>query len=292
MSSTMVINKKQKVKEQFTIKVKYFDLNILDSKYYKTFLNPFGKLEYAIFLSLSAFFISCHHVETKDEIYKLSNQKSKSFIVDTITVKEIELNNICFLIAESTYPQIAGIDDGIFQKQINDIFIKNFNTFIEKAKIQLGGCSDIDEDEENSVFNIPASANGYFEILTDNDSIVSIAQYFVTLPGGGGNGWELASAVTNIEVNKRVVLNNSDLNMNFKKNNLVNMIIKQFFDKEYPQDAIDDQISYPYITSKKQFDNLNFGLRNDSIMLVTEAFPTAHYSYTTYIIPIEKWKGK
>jgi len=54
------------------------------------------------------------------------------------------------------------------------------------------------------------------------------------------------------------------------------------FHKEY------NKINYPTIEA---YENCNFGIRNDSVVLVIDAFPTSHASYQTYLIPIEKYKN-
>ncbi len=133
---------------------------------------------------------------------------------------------------------------------------------------------------------MPAFANSSFEILTDNDSVISIVQYFLTVPPGGNNARHATSIATNCDFKNRIVLDNSDMGMSFEKIDLINKRIKEYFDLQFPGRGI----MYPTIGDKAEFNNLYFGLRNDSVMLVIEAYPTDHFSYGTYIIPIDKWK--
>lgn len=246
---------------------------------------------YCFFL-LPIIFYKCSNVQIDDQKKQSGTEKIENYRIDTIIIKQIELKHICFVIEESNVPEINGIGDVFFSKQINDNFVNNFNTFLEKAKHIFGTHPDSYKDDSYIGWSIPATARGSFEILSANDSIISIVQYFIALPGGGANGWEPTSATLNIDVKNRRILNNNDLNMNYRKENLLNIRIMKFLDKEYPDEALNNEIDYPYITDKKQIDNLSFGIRNDSIILVIEAYPTAHYSYTTYIIPIQLWDRK
>ena len=71
--------------------------------------------------------------------------------------------------------------------------------------------------------------------------------------------------------------------LEFESKFSINMI------NQFNQSEKNNEINYPHIETQMEFDNLNFGIRNDSIMLVIEAYPLAHNSYGTYIIPIDKW---
>jgi hypothetical protein len=240
------------------------------------------------FFILSIFSLTCS-IKTKDEIDLSQKSVEINYKIDTINIKQIELKQIYFRIEQSSYPQLIGTFDEIFRKQINDIFFTNFDKFLINAKSIFGRTPTSNQIDESSYYNIPASAVGSFEILTSNDSIVSIIQYFVALVGGGGNAWEPSSTVINIDLKNRIILNNIALSMNYYKKNQINLRIKQFFDERFPLEAENNELSYPFIDDKSEFEYLEFGIRNDSIMLVTEAYPSAHSSYQTYIIPIEKW---
>ena len=72
------------------------------------------------------------------------------------------------------------------------------------------------------------------------------------------------------------------------KTSYLNAKIKAFFDELFPSEAEDGSIDYPIIKTKSDFEGLNFAVRNDSLMLILEAYPSGYFSYMTYIVPIEK----
>ncbi|HUX95715.1 MAG TPA: DUF4163 domain-containing protein [Bacteroidales bacterium] len=212
-----------------------------------------------------------------------------SVSIDTVEVKDTALTNMCILIEESNYPIISGIGNDTFQKQLNDLFSNNFNSFIDSAKSQLGSTIPPELKDVYTVASWSTRVGSSFEILTNNDSLISIVQHFSIAEGGGANSWSYSSIVTNLDIIKRIVLNNSDLKIGFEEIGLINNRVKSYFDQQFPEEKMQNLITYPAIESKREFDKLKFGIRNDSIMLIIEAMPNAHDSYDTYIIPIDKW---
>jgi hypothetical protein len=228
---------------------------------------------------------------TEEEPPSMTEQVIEEFPVisiNAVKVKQFELTDIHLTIEESSYPKIVGLDDKSFQKQVNTIFKNNFNSYIDSAKSDAESEENIlIEDEKDDPFLSAGTIRSSFEILTKNDHIISILQHFVIEGVGGGNNWSLSSVVTNCDLKNSTILKQSDMNMNAEKIDLINAQIREYFNIQFSDEGY---IDYPTIESKEKFDKLHFGIRNDSIMLVIEAMPTAHYSYGTYIIPIEKKK--
>ncbi len=210
-----------------------------------------------------------------------SGCSSESVQIEKKKINQMEFKDICFNIYESNYPVLKGLEDEEFASQINEIFKSNYEDFISKEK-KNGGCTD---DLEISGL----SASSHYDILTLNSEFLSVVQYFITEYGGSGS--TINSKVINVDLKNRIVLNNSDFNMNGKKS-LIDKQWKSYFVKNNPEatEYIEDQVKVPYFDGKLDYNKFNYGLRNDSVMLVIEAEPDAHASYGTYIIPIEKWE--
>ena len=212
---------------------------------------------------------------------------SNSVKIEEVKIKPIEFKDICFKIEESSYPQIKGLKDEILQQEFNQILNDNYNNYIKSAKKNAGSCEDL----ENSLnMDDYPYAQSSFLVLSNDGNIISIVQKFTNCPGGGGNECMSESKVINFDIKQRKVLNNSD----FIKRTDMDKINKQwneYFVKMYPESAsyLNKYVSDPFTGSKVTYDKLNFGLRNDSVMLVIEAQPEAHYTYGTYVIPIDKW---
>lgn len=225
--------------------------------------------------------IGCHHPIKSSDLHD-----KKAIKIDSIKTGEITFDNICFQIQDSKYPRVCGLDNEIFEKQINELFVENFNSFIDSAKRHYTGCFSIEELKENPLFSIPQSVSADFETLSNNDSLISIVQYFVENPQGGGNGFTIESKVVTFNYKTHFVKNSTLIGINYiSLTTLKSKVHEYFFNlfhKEY------DKINYPKIEA---YEACNFGIRNDSVVLVIDAFPTSHASYQTYLIPIEKCKN-
>jgi len=204
--------------------------------------------------------------------------------IDTVHVGPSELNDICVFIDSSYYPEISGLTDTVFQRQLNEIYANNFHSYIDTIKSQSGGCIPW-KDEDGKVNTDPyASVLCRFQVLGKCDSIVSIFQSGYDTPQGGGNAWQFYFDVLNCDVLNNKILTNKDLGIHQNKLNLVNDRIKAFFNKEYPDRQ---RIHYPFV-KKEELNELKFGITQDSIVLILEAYPLEHFSHAIYKIPIEK----
>ncbi|MCZ2101175.1 MAG: DUF4163 domain-containing protein [Chitinophagales bacterium] len=208
--------------------------------------------------------------------------------IERVNVERIELKKICFEIGRSSYPKIVGMDDMIFQEQLNNIFKSKFEEFIESEKKSMSG-DPCDENEGSFLSTIPPSVSSSFDILTHNDSIISIVQYFASTTGGGGNAMDISSSIVNCDLKNRIVLSNFALGMSYNKLDDVNQKMIYFFDTMFPE-YTENEKDYPVISGEERFNKLSFGLQNDSIVLFIEATPIYfRYSHDIYRIPIDKW---
>lgn len=230
------------------------------------------------------FIVSCNNNNSSDSKSE-TDTIGINIKVDTILMKPIEFNDICFIIDSSLYPKFTGLKDENFQNKINNILLENINSFVDSSKANWGGCPEEKKNDDNWLMWTPEEVNSHFDIFESNHKITSIIQYFVLLPGGDGNAWQISSKVINIDLNKNEIITKDKLILSLKNIDKINSYITSFFDRKFPE----DKINYPKIENIKALDKLNLGIRNDSIILVLEAWPTCHASYTTYIIPIEKF---
>jgi hypothetical protein len=225
------------------------------------------------------------------ESNSIDKQELKNEItIDSVIVEEKELKDICFVIYKSTFPKIKGLLDKNFENQLNDIFSKNFNSYIDNAEKEYGGCLDTENTDEYSMENIPAAAGSRFEVLTKNDSIISVVQFMTAEVGHGGNAWIPSSISLTADVKNKIIYGNKEFKIDRNKTDHLNTKIKTYFDKLFPDQKKSNGIDYPLIKTSDDINKLSFGLRNDSLVLIIQAYPTGHYSYTTYIIPIDQVK--
>ncbi len=204
--------------------------------------------------------------------------------VDSVIVEEKELKDSCFVIERSTFPKITGIIDKDFENKLNDIFKNNFYSYIKNAKKEYGGCLEIEFPDEYLV-NLPATAVSSFKVLTKNDSIISVVQYMISGVGHGGNAWEPSSTGLTADFKNKIIYGKKEFKIDRDKIEYLNIKIRDFFDNLFPGS---NEGIYPFIQTNDDFNKLVFGLRNDSLMLIIQAYPAEHYTYSTYIVPIDQ----
>jgi hypothetical protein len=218
---------------------------------------------------------------------KDDNNDDELIIIDTVKVEEITMNNICFYIGESKYPQVKIQNNIVFEKQVNDLLLLNFYNLIDTAKSQFAGCWEDDEEDPNSINlskKFPAGATCDFETLQNKDDIVSIVQTCFYHPcGGGTRTFENANTLT-FDVNDLIIFGNQDYGINYEDKEELISKIKAYFILNY------DFEEYPKIVDLKGFEKINFGIRNDSLMLILEARPWAMSYNSIFIIPYDKWE--
>lgn len=235
--------------------------------------------------------IACTNDTNDTATYNSQEQQDRTqeISIDSVIVKEQAFKERFFLIRRSTFPKISGLTDHNFENKVNEIFSNNINSFIENKRQELGLPVAPPTDKENNMYDIPASVTCSFEVLTKSDSLISVVQYFTEQVGHGGNSWTSSSFALTFDFKNKVIYQKKEFKIDKQKTNYLNSKIKTFFDNLFPEEKINSAINYPFIKTSNDFDKLNFGIRNDSLILIIQAYPTAHYSYSTYIIPIEKF---
>jgi hypothetical protein len=226
----------------------------------------------------------------------IPDEEDTAIRIDSVVVERKAQEDICFQVERSTYPKISGLVDQRFEERLNQILRRNFNAHVNLAKKEFGGCPEADEeedeDEEDDYANIYPSASGNFEVLTRNDSMVSIVQYMLSTVGYGGNSWTPSSYTLTADVKRNIVYGMKEFQMDRGKRSYLNSKIKAFFAEQFSHEAEQGSLNYPLIKTNRDFDALNFAVRNDSLMLVIAAYPSGHFSHDIYIIPIEKMPAR
>ncbi len=218
---------------------------------------------------------------------KDKNESSNDVIIETVTVKETHLKDICLTISESKYPKINGSFDIKFLKKLNNLFSNNFNKFIERAKKEDAGCIGSEDTYENS--EMYPHAYGDFKVLPNNNNIISVIQHMTSDVGNMGNFWMPESFVVTADLKNKVIWGKKEFDLKSNQIDFINKKIKKYFNEIYPKDK--DILSYPLIENLNDFNNMKLGVRNDSIMLVVDTNPVGyHAGLGTYIIPIDKIK--
>ncbi len=207
------------------------------------------------------------------------SEKSTPNIIDikntVIKAKTIKHKNL--EIDELSYPQIDGLNDSNFQLKVNNILVSNVNNYIESIKESQSSF----EDGE-----IKAVVSNQYEILTKNENLISIVQFFFVEGLHGGNNHFSENKVLNIDVKNNKIIENKDFKMEAKLP-LINKMQKQYFSQLFKDESIEDEILADNGEVLK-FKDFNFAVRNDSIMLVVVSMPGAGYTSGSYVIPIDK----
>lgn len=217
---------------------------------------------------------------------KKQSPKLPSYIIDSVEIKDTTLDNICFSIEQSFYPKIKELQDNEFEQKINNYFQSIYQNMLKKAQKGVS-CKDTNDYGIPSIF---PTFRSKFEILSYNDKILSVIIEGIQGAGGGGNAFDLYSKVVNVDIQNKKILTKNDFMIDKSKIDELNQQIKIYFDKNFTEPNSNEKINYPFIDSKKyhsdiKWKDVEFGIRNDSIVLVLIAYPTAHYTYSIYSIP-------
>jgi predicted secreted protein len=116
--------------------------------------------------------------------------------------------------------------------------------------------------------------------------MISIVQYFYVIPGGGGNMYYIFSKTLNADLKNKMLIDNNSFAFSNEKIGKINRQLVDYFNNAFPEEV--EYLNYPEIEKSKNED-YNIAFKNDSLVLVIEAYPSAHYTYQTYIVPIEKF---
>ena len=143
-----------------------------------------------LFICIIYFVICCDNKNSSNNktstIYNPKCEILDNIKVDSIVVEEYKISNICLIVEKSKYPHIVGMNDSVFENELNNIFVKNFNAFISSSSKDAYCASDADI-KENEIYGYPSTINAKFDVLSKNDSIVSIVFTYFFAQGHGGN---------------------------------------------------------------------------------------------------------
>lgn len=195
--------------------------------------------------------------------------------IDSICQGKKDFKENCFMQEEACYFKISGEGDWTkMNKAIEDTVL----SFINSSRLSSKCVTDKGAPE------YLGWAHTYYEILESHDGIVSVVLY-LTNGFGGGNNWTPAAKVFNIDPVKIELISNEELLSNVDRE-MLNKAIYKFFNTVYPGE-VEKSIGHNFLDEKIDVKRLEYGVRNDSLCLVTSAFPAEHPSYDIHIIPIK-----
>ncbi|HSZ71287.1 MAG TPA: hypothetical protein VK750_01340 [Cytophagaceae bacterium] len=198
--------------------------------------------------------------------------------IDTVKIEERYYEKLCFSRELSEYPKIKGPGDW---SEINRIIKDTIDHFIDQAKLNTE-CLD-----DSLAPKYMGWANTTFEVL-NNDSNYICIKLDLTSGFGGGNMWIPETRVFIIgSKNKTVIPGNTFIKTLDREE--VNSIIYTFFNNQFPKE-VKESIGHEFIKNNKDFESMEYGIRNDSLVLSFPAYPSGHFSYTVYTVPLKKLK--
>lgn len=220
----------------------------------------------------------------KEEVVSINTEQSSttseitSVNAANINIRKVIAKNIMDKAGqysfEGDYPQFEGMESKDFEKEVNKKLYNNYLDYLNKSQA-WGGVNAMIE----------------FEILTNNDKIISLIQR-TSWVAWEGNGYGFDAYVLTIDLQKNKILSNEDLNVKKLNLNEFNSIVLKFFKNmegyEYIKDDEFDEL--PIAEGYKQMHNYNFAVKDGFVVLVERAMPKSRASMEVYIIPIKKFE--
>ncbi|MBS1552623.1 MAG: hypothetical protein JST15_11220 [Bacteroidetes bacterium] len=189
--------------------------------------------------------------------------------IDPVFIQEIETEGIT---VNGYYPKISGLKNKEFEDKLNSIFVKNTNDFIRWSGEAMVN-SDI-----------------YFEILTLNDTILSLHQEVGGLVNGTGTsaGIRLHVAIVNADLENEKVLTNEDLKIKDISLKYLNETLDKFFRKVcgFTDMFWEESISFP--KTSEEIMNLHYGIKDGNLVEIEFATPCSFATSAVYLIPLGK----
>jgi hypothetical protein len=232
-------------------------------------------------------FLSCQKTKKEGEIgqgndsVKVSNTEKLNIVIDTIKIKETDDKEKDFTFG-GLYPKVRGLQNKEFENELNSIFIKN----VDHAK----------SDGDGLELGIG------FEVFTLNDTLVSIVQPVWGRFSGTGTSCGMLGHTysVNADLKNEKILTNTDLKIEDFPVSEYNKVLEYYFKyiSIYPIESLDyvngfgdDQLGIfdfiPKIKNVGQYKEISFAVRNDSLIVVEYAMPTACVSKGIYHIPVK-----
>lgn len=212
-------------------------------------------------------FAACSKQDTNQK--NTDNSSTTGIKIDPVFFNPIETEGIA---VDGHYPKISGLKNKEFEDKLNSIFTRNVNDFVYSSA----------EGMVNSTLS--------FEILTLNDSILSLSQKSSGMVDGTGTsaGIRLEVITVNADLKNARILTNVDLNVkqvglsNFKK------IVTGYFRNicGYGDMFWEDYISNP--KSNDDLMKLQFGIKDGNLVEMEFGTPCSFASRGIYLIPLAK----
>jgi hypothetical protein len=202
--------------------------------------------------------------------------------IDTLKTQAIERKELYFTEAESQFPVLTGMKDSVFQGKVNKLIVQNYRTFADSALARFGLKEEQDRQMAGIKEESPASCKASFSILTHSENMISIVQFFTSFVGHGGNSWTPAFAVINIDLKQNKIMGSSPETFTNETFESINKKVVSYFRKNISENYQGEGL--------EKGGKICLAMRNDSIVLVTNAYPGSHDTYGTYLIPIGKRK--
>lgn len=226
-------------------------------------------MKFLIYFLLALSIWSCTKQEQNNTDSGKHNSTSDKLKIDPVFFNSIETEGIT---VDGHYPKISGLKNKEFEDKLNSIFINNVNNFIDYNAEQM------------------VNAGIYFEILTLNDSILSLSQESSGMVDGTGTsaGIRLAVVTVNADLKIGKILTNEDLNVRQIGLSNFNKSVNSYFRKIC---GYGDMYWEDYISNPKSIDEmmkLHYGIKDGNLVEMEFGTPCSFATRGIYLIPLAK----
>jgi hypothetical protein len=195
--------------------------------------------------------------------------------IDSVCLGKKEFSENCFLQEQACYFKISGKGDW---SEVNNIVKQTALDFIDSSRVHTA-CT-----KEKNAAAVMGWAHTYYEILESHEGLVSVVMY-LTNGHGGGNNWKPYATVFNIDPKNIGWIPNEELLTNVNRE-ILNKAIFNYFKAISPAEA-EKHIGEEFLNDKVDINNLEYGIRNDSLILVVPAFPSEHPNHDIHLVPVK-----
>lgn len=192
---------------------------------------------------------------------------------------------------------LEGTGDSAFMAEFNARAQQHHDEMWQKAMDQ-SGCYEAAPGEEVPITaEIPAEFRYHYDVLTNNGRIISLVGVSF-YSSGAGTGYAMRSSTLTADLDRRRIYEHADFKVAPSDAPELNATIKAHFENLFFYSSYEDGLRYPIIRTPGmdtgwsyhlfEFEDIGFGIRNDSLMLVTHAIPLGNSSNDIYVVPIRK----
>jgi hypothetical protein len=195
--------------------------------------------------------------------------------IDSVCLGTKEFKENCFKQEQACYFKISGKGDWT---EVNNIIKLAALDFIDSTRVHTE-CSN-----EKNAPAIMGWAHTYYEILESHQGIVSVVLY-QTNGHVGGDSYRPYATVFNIDPKNMGWIPNEELLKNVNRE-VLNKAIYNYFKSMFPAEA-EKHIGEEFLSDKVDINDLNYGIRNDSLILVIPALPSDHPGHDVHLVPVK-----